>query len=132
MSRHMERLMPDRDQPAAKRRLTDEPLIRLVAINGAAGVCVAMLVMGGIFWTNIGNLRVLVSNADDPVLPVLMLAFALIITLGSVVIGSAIMLLGKKQGTGGPPRGRVRPAWAGGMQEARVYAPARASASPKA
>ena len=124
--------MSDRDQTAAPRKLLDEPLIRLVAINGVAGVCVAMLVMGGIFWTNIGNLRVLVSKAEDPVLPVLMLAFALIITLGSVVIGSAIMLLGKKQANGGSSGGRFRAGWAGGMKEARVYVPARAGGSPKA
>ncbi|MCR9060351.1 MAG: hypothetical protein NXI02_23645, partial [Rhodobacteraceae bacterium] len=34
-------------------------------------------------------------------IPVLMLAFGLVITLGSVVIGSAIMLLGKEDRGGG-------------------------------
>lgn len=124
--------MSDGDLRTAPRKLKDEPLIRLVAINGVAGVCVALLVMGGIFWTNIGNLRVLVSNAEDPVLPVLMLAFALIVTLGSVVIGSAIMLLGRKKGDGGSSGGRLTQSWTVGMQEARVYAPARAGGSPKA
>ncbi|CTQ61740.1 hypothetical protein IWQ55_003808 [Labrenzia sp. EL_208] len=82
-------------------RLFDEPLFRLIAINGAAGIVIAILVLAGIFWSNIGNLRNLVLNADDPVLPVLMLAFGLVITLGSVVIGSAIMLLGKEDRGGG-------------------------------
>lgn len=71
-----------------------DPLFRLLAINGLAGVGIAGLVLGGIFLANIGNLRVLVQRAEDPVIPVIMLAFGLVITLGSVVIGSAIMLLG--------------------------------------
>ena len=106
------------------RNLKQDPLLRLIAINGVAGVGVAMLVMGGIFWTNIGNLRVLVAGAEDPVLPVLMLAFALVITLGSVVIGSAIMLLGRKGGnrSGGPRGGRsLRLAWTAAPQSAPAY-----------
>ncbi|WP_420336740.1 hypothetical protein [Roseibium sp.] len=123
--------MSDGKRAAAPRKLKDEPLIRLVAINGAAGVCVAMLVMGGIFWANIGNLRVLVSRAEDPVLPVLMLAFALVITLGSVVIGSAIMLLGKRDGNSGSSGGTFFNNWTENMKQARVYAPARAGGSRK-
>ena len=121
--------MSNGNRPIAPRKLADEPLIRLVAINGVAGICVAMLVMGGIFLTNIGNLRVLVSNAEDPVLPVLMLAFALIITLGSVVIGSAIMLLGRQNRNDGPPGGRFFQSWSGSMKQAVVRAPARAGGS---
>ncbi len=121
--------MSDGNRAIAPRKLRDEPLIRLVAINGVAGICVAMLVMGGIFLTNIGNLRVLVSNAEDPVLPVLMLAFALIITLGSVVIGSAIMLLGRQNRNDGSPGGRFFQSWSGSMKQAVVRAPARAGGS---
>ena len=85
-------------------RLPRDPLFRLLTINGLAGVFVALLVLAGIFWANIGNLRVLVLNAEDPFLPVIMLAFGLIITLGSVVIGSAVMLLGDSDGGKGTPR----------------------------
>ncbi|MEM5584157.1 hypothetical protein WNZ15_16970 [Roseibium sp. AS2] len=88
--------------------LPRDPLFRLLAVNLLAGICIAALVLGGIFAGNIGNLRVLVQGAEDPVLPVLMLAFGLVITLGSVVIGSAIMLLGQTGRSGGPPR-RERP-----------------------
>ncbi|MEM9633818.1 MAG: hypothetical protein AAGA50_20985 [Pseudomonadota bacterium] len=85
-------------------KLPKDPLFRLLLINGIAGVAIAILVLGGIFWANIGNLRTLVLTAEDPVLPVLMLAVGLVITLGSVVIGSAIMLLGHNSGEGGTPR----------------------------
>lgn len=116
--------MPDEQRESAKRNLKQDPLIRLIAINGVAGVGIAMLVMGGIFWTNIGNLRVLVAGAEDPVLPVLMLAFALVITLGSVVIGSAIMLLGRNNRSGGPRGGRPFLAWTAGPRSAPAYASA--------
>lgn len=113
--------MPDEQRASTTHNLKQDPLIRLIAINGVAGVGVAMLVMGGIFWTNIGNLRVLVAGAEDPVLPVLMLAFALVITLGSVVIGSAIMLLGRNNRSGGPRGGKPFLAWTAGPQRAPAY-----------
>ena len=87
-------------------KLPRDPLFRLLAVNGLAGTAIAGLVLGGIFLGNIGNLRVLVMSAEDPVLPVIMLAFGLFITLGSVVMGSAIMLLGDN-GRGGNGGGRV-------------------------
>lgn len=107
-----------------------DPLFRLLAINGLAGMAVAILVLGGIFAANIGNLRSLVLSADDPVLPVLMLAFALVITLGSVVIGSAIMLLGDTGGSGGSGRRRLRAAPIGQLVPATV--PAVAPRAPRA
>ncbi|WP_298982335.1 hypothetical protein [uncultured Roseibium sp.] len=91
-------------------KLPKDPLFRLLVINGAAGLGIAALVLGGIFVANIGNLRELVLAADDPFLPVIMLAFGLIITLVSVVMGSAIMLLGDKprEGGGGGKREALR------------------------
>jgi hypothetical protein len=90
-------------------KLPRDPLFRLLAVNGLAGTAIAGLVLGGIFLGNIGNLRVLVMSAEDPVLPVIMLAFGLFITLGSVVMGSAIMLLGDNGGNGnGRGRGAAR------------------------
>lgn len=123
--------MSDGKQTITPPRFRNDPLIRLVAINGAAGVCIAMLVMGGIFWANIGNLRVLVSKAEDPVLPVLMLAFALVITLGSVVIGSAIMLLGRQEHRGNPPGGKLLQALTADFQDADAYAPVRSGGTRK-
>jgi hypothetical protein len=88
-------------------KLPENPLFRLLIINGFAGVGVAALVFAGIMWSNIGNLRVLVQTAENPFLPLFMLAAALVITLGSVVMGSAIMLLGDAdRRRGGPGRGR--------------------------
>lgn len=106
--------------------LPKDPLFRLLAINGLAGTVVAGLVLGGIFTANIGNLRDLVLSAEDPVLPVVMLAFGLVITLGSVVIGSAIMLLGENGGPGGKAR-KSKPVRTGGHHE---LVPVRVPAKP--
>ncbi|ASP32329.1 hypothetical protein CHH27_02965 [Labrenzia sp. VG12] len=100
----------DRNKTFIRVALPRDPLFRLLLINGLAGTAIAALVLAGIFAANIGNLRVLVLTAEDPVLPVLMLAFGLVITLGSVVIGSAIMLLGDKGRSGnGPGGGKMVP-----------------------
>jgi len=109
-------------------KLPRDPLFRLLAVNGLAGTAIAGLVLGGIFLGNIGNLRVLVMSAEDPVLPVIMLAFGLFITLGSVVMGSAIMLLGETgrsgKGGGGAARRRLPISFTGQMKPVPV--PARA------
>lgn len=86
------------------RWMPKDPLFRLFVINGLAGLLIAILVLGGIFYANIGNLTVLVKGDESPVVPVLMLAGGLIITLGSVVIGSAVMLLSGDP-AGGKPKG---------------------------
>ncbi|WP_417673602.1 hypothetical protein [Roseibium sp.] len=73
--------------------LPENPLFRLLAINGVIGLGISALVLAGLFWANIGNLRTLVMASDNPVLPIVMLACGLIITLCSVVMGSAVMML---------------------------------------
>lgn len=87
------------------RWLPKDPLFRLFVINGFAGLCIAILVLAGIFYANIGNLWVLVQSDENPIVPVLMLAGGLFVTLGSVVIGSAIMLLSSDTGRGTPGGG---------------------------
>jgi hypothetical protein len=105
--------------------LPRDPLFRLLAVNGIAGLGIAALVLGGIFYANIGNLRVLVMTAEDLVLPVLMLACGFIVTLGSVVIGSAIMLLGDSGRNGGTPRQLRLPASEGNLKPVPVSAAVR-------
>ncbi|MGX1497575.1 hypothetical protein ACSSV1_002611 [Labrenzia sp. MBR-25] len=109
-------------------KLPKDPLFRLLAVNGLAGMAIAGLVLGGIFLGNIGNLRVLVMSAEDPVLPVIMLAFGLFITLGSVVMGSAIMLLGDNgrngNGRGGAARRRLPVFFTGQLKPVPVPAKA--------
>ncbi|MEP1930942.1 MAG: hypothetical protein ABJJ37_06670 [Roseibium sp.] len=110
---------------AVSRKLPKDPLVRLFVINGVAGLVISALVLAGLFWANIGNLRVLVSGSENPVLPVLMLFAGLVITLGSVVIGSAVMLLGPKKRDNGSTGLRAPILPMATMQPIRVTADVR-------
>jgi hypothetical protein len=78
---------------APKTRPTRDPLLRLLAINCLAGMFVAVLMVGGLLWTDTAHLWTLISTAQDPVIPIVLLAFGLMLTLGSVAMGTAIMAL---------------------------------------
>lgn len=83
------------------RRLFDQPLLRLLAINLAIGVCIAVLMLGGLLALNPGGLRHLIfaDRASGAALGLLLFGF--LITFGSAAMGSAIMALGRK-----PPQDR--------------------------
>jgi hypothetical protein len=73
-----------------------QPLIRLLAINLAAGLAVAALMLGGLLALNPGNLRELILTDRLPGAALGLLAFGFFITFGSAAMGSAIMMLGRK------------------------------------
>nr|WP_094462073.1 hypothetical protein [Pannonibacter phragmitetus] len=79
--------------------------MRLLAVNALSGSAVALVVVGGLFASNAGGLYDLVANASDPAVPVILLAFGFIITLGSAAMGTAVMMLPRD---GGNDRGRGR------------------------
>ena len=82
------------------------PLFRLLAINLAAGVLVAMLLVGGLLLLNPGHLRELILADHTPGIALGLLLFGFIVTLGSSAMGTAIMAMGQQQTDGGPRRGR--------------------------
>lgn len=84
-------------------RLFRLPLLRLLAINLAAGVTIAALMLGGLMALNPGNLRGLIMADRNGVAALMLLGFGLVVTFGSVAMGTAIMMLGKKpkQNNGG-------------------------------
>jgi hypothetical protein len=85
-----------------KFRFWRTPLFRLLAINLAAGIAVAALLVGGLLLLDPGGLRHLIL-ADRVALGPLMFGFA--VTFGSAA-RSAIMALGRREGGGDGPRGR--------------------------
>ena len=89
------------------------PLIRLLAVNLAIGVAVAAVMLGGLLALNPGNLRGLILADRAGGAALMLLAFGLVVTFGSVAMASAVMALGRKpeRKDGG---GRLQPA------EARV------------
>jgi hypothetical protein len=90
--------------------LLRQPLIRLLAINLAAGIAAALLMLGGLLALNPGNLRDLIFAEHVDLTALGLLLFGLVITFGSVAMGSAVMMLGRerKQDSGGGRRKAVR------------------------
>ncbi|WP_063791819.1 hypothetical protein [Bradyrhizobium valentinum] len=93
------------EAPAPPRSLVFEaPLFRLLAINFAAGVSLAVLLVGGLMLLNPGNIRDLILADNTPGIALGLLLFGFIITLSSSAMGTAIMAMGRRQPEG-PPRG---------------------------
>ena len=87
-------------------RLLRLPLIRLLAVNLAIGAGIAVLMLGGLLALNPGNLRGLIVADRNGVAALALLAFGLVVTFGSVAMGTAVMALGKKpqrRQSGGTP-----------------------------
>jgi|PersoiStandDraft_1058852.scaffolds.fasta_scaffold12866_2 hypothetical protein len=81
--------------------LLRQPLIRLLAINLAAGASVAVLMLGGLLALNPAGLRdlILADRAGGAALALLLL-FGFLITFSSAAMGTAIMALGARPESG--------------------------------
>jgi hypothetical protein len=89
--------------------LLRQPLIRLLAINLAIGISAALLLLGGLVALNPHGLRDLILADRSGAVAAGLLLFGLVITFGSVAMGTAIMALGgpgpgggKAKDAGGP------------------------------
>ncbi|MEO8318504.1 MAG: hypothetical protein ABJA75_14775 [Bradyrhizobium sp.] len=83
------------------------PLFRLLAINLAAGVAVAALLVGGLLALDPGGLRHLIFADRSPVTALGLLLFGFVVTFGSAAMGTAIMALGQPAADDaprGPPK----------------------------
>lgn len=94
--------------PPRPASLFRQPLLRLLAVNLAIGVSVALLMLGGLLALNPGNLRGLILADSAPGAALGLLLFGLLITFGSSAMGSAIMALGRKPPEDGGQRGKVQ------------------------
>jgi len=83
-------------RPALEGSASDQPLLRLLAVNLAIGVCIAALMLGGLLAMNPGGLRHLILADRAPAAALGLLAFGFLITFGSAAMGTAIMALGHK------------------------------------
>lgn len=73
-----------------------EPLLRLLAVNLAIGICVASVMLAGLLVLNPGGLRTLILADRAPGAAFGLLLFGFLITFGSAAMGSAVMALGQK------------------------------------
>jgi hypothetical protein len=72
--------------------LLRRPLFRLLAINLAAGLVLAALLVGGLLLLNPFSLRDLIFADSAPGTALGLLLFGFAITFGSTVMGTAIMM----------------------------------------
>lgn len=84
-----------------------QPLLRLLAINLAIGISMAVLMLGGLLVLNPFNLRHLIFADRDAAAALGLLLFGFLITFGSAAMGTAVMALGTprkpRDGGGGKP-----------------------------
>jgi len=99
-----------RDSTPSSRRFSfwRTPLFRLLAINLAIGIMLAVFLVGGLLWLNPGGLRHLIFADRSPATALGLLLFGFIVTLGSTAMGSAIMAMGQREGEDDEPRGGRR------------------------
>ena len=100
--------MRDNDKPSRGFRCWRTPLFRLLAINLAAGVAAAVLLVCGLLLLNPGGLRHLIFADRTPGVALGLLLFGFIVTFGSAAMGSAIMAAGLREGDDDAPRGPRR------------------------
>lgn len=101
-------------------------LLEYLAVNGAIGVAIAVIAVGGLLALDVHGLRRLVLGDASPVLTVLLLLFGFIVTFGSVAMGTAIMMLGRPPDPPDPPEsGGPRTPVAAGPLPATIAAWAR-------
>ena len=81
------------------------PLFALLAINFAAGLALAVLLVGGLLWLDPGGLRHLIFTDRSPGVALGLLLFGFMVTFASAAMGSAIMALGRRETEDDAPRG---------------------------
>jgi len=84
-----------RKRERAKQVWPRTPLGRLLAINLAIGVALAVVLVGGLLVLNPGGLRDLILADRSPLVPIGLLLGGFIVTLGSTAMGTAIMAAGE-------------------------------------
>ena len=89
-------------------RLLRTPLFRLLAINLAMGMALAVFLVGGLLWLNPGGLRHLIFTDRSPGVALGLLLFGFIVTFGSTAMGSAIMAMGQRETDDDGPGGGSR------------------------
>jgi hypothetical protein len=77
--------------------LLRQPLFRLLLANLAFGVLAAVLLVGDLLALNSQGLRHLAFSDQSPALAIGLLLSGFVVTFGSVVMGTAIMAIGKEK-----------------------------------
>lgn len=102
---------PARKEASGTKKAAPASLVSFLAFNCLAGVIAGWTMLGGLLWLDVNGLGGLVMASDLFPVPLLMLLAAFAITFGAAAMGSAIMGLGRGDGSAGVTgRRRLRPA----------------------
>ncbi|MEZ5841872.1 MAG: hypothetical protein R3D02_16120 [Hyphomicrobiales bacterium] len=75
------------------RELLRNPLLRLLAINAAAGTTAAAVAVAALIYTDPHHIGTLILESPNPALPIGLLFAGFTITLAAVAMGVAVMTL---------------------------------------
>lgn len=84
---------PDLAPAGGPRRLRDEPLLRLLVVNWLIGAGVAAALTAVVLVTDTAHLRTLILSSNEPWIGLILLVFGFMVTMCSVAMGTAIMML---------------------------------------
>jgi hypothetical protein len=76
-------------------KLWRQPLLRLLAINLAGGIVIAIIAVGGLLLVSPADLRRLIFEDQSPGLALLLLLFGFAVSFASASMGTAIMGIGR-------------------------------------
>lgn len=96
--------------PDQRRRLLQIPLFRLLAINLALGLGMAVVLVGGLLVLDPYGLRHLIFSDHSPGVAIGLLLGSFFVTFGSTAMGTAIMALGRGDDDDHPRGGMQAPA----------------------
>ncbi len=97
----------------ARANRQDLRLLRFLGINMAIGTGAGWAFLAALLWFDIGGLGTLVLAASDKYLAIAMMMIAIMITWGSLAMGTALFIIPKdpRNVAGGPRRKFVIPAF---------------------
>lgn len=86
---------PDPLTAGGPRRLRDDRLLHLLAVNWLIGAAVAVALTAVVLITDTAHLRSLAMASSEPWIPMLLLFLGFLITMSSVAMAAAVMMLPK-------------------------------------
>lgn len=84
---------PDLAFAGGPRPLRHDPLLRLFAVNWLIGAAVACVLVALVLITDTAHLRSLMFASGEPWIPLMLLFFGFLVTMCSVAVATAVMLL---------------------------------------
>jgi len=81
-------------RPSAPELRSDHrSMLRFLAVNAALGMGTGLATFAALLWLDTGGIASRIARAENPILPLLLIAVPFCLTFGGAATASAIMLL---------------------------------------